>query len=559
MAKQAKKKSVKPTPVAEVPILKKSNQPWDQPATPVPPSPRWHTYAAYGITAIFFILSLIGVLHHEMWRDEFQAWMVAADAHSIPELFKNLKYEGNPVLWHAFLFVITTFTDNPFWMQVLHILISTSFIFLINRYAPVSIIQKVLLTFGYYTFFEFNLISRSYGLGFLLVIIFCVLYQERHKYLLWMGVVLFLLANCTIFGVILSVSFSGLLVLEYLLQSRKIKVEKIRLGPLLQFVGITLTGVILGYLQIHPEPDNSFPTFYVNFYDTLRLQWTLSRLVQAYFAIPDFTMFYFWNTNFFVPREDEFFVLIGFVILLLWMLSFLRYRLAWVLYVVATFTILGFHYYSGLMWSRYASHLFVVLVVCFWIMKFQTPTSYSWQPLKFMAMVGDKIRTPLWYVVLTTSLIGGVGSYIFDLEHPFSTSQQAADYLKENKLDQLEIIGSTDYIVSPLATHLKRKIYYPEREEEGSFIIYDPRRLNLWSFDAIQKMALELNNKGQKKIILIRSTPIFMTFQDTGEQTPWTEGNLTDWLEMTLIHKVEPGVVKDEKYFIYSIDEIANR
>ena len=558
MAKQAKKKSVKPTPIAEAPILKTTTRPSDPPVTVVPESPRWHIYAAYGITALFFILSLIGILHHEMWRDEFQAWMVAADAHSIPELFKNLKYEGNPVLWHAFLFIITTFTDNPFWMQVFHILISTSFIFLINRHAPFSIIQKVLLTFGYYAFFEYNLISRSYGLGFLLVIVFCVLYQHRHKYLVWMGAVLFLLANCTIFGVILAVSFSGLLTLEFLLQSKKVKGAKIKIGQLLLFLGITVLGVILGYLQIHPEPDNSFPTFYVDFYDSLRLQWTLSRLVHAYFAIPDFTTFYFWNTNFFVPKEEEFFVAIGFVILLLWMLSFLRYKLAWVLYVVATFTILGFHYYSGLMWSRYASHLFVVLVACFWLMRYQTPTLYTWEPMKFLAMVGDKIRTPLWYAVLGISLIGGIGSYIFDIEHPFSTSKQAADYLKENKLDQLEIIGSTDYIVSPLATHLGRKIYYPERKEPGSFIIYDPKRLNLWSFDAIQNMALELNEKGQKKIILIRSTPIFMTFED-GQQTPWTEGNLTDWLEMTLIHKVEPGVVKDEKYFIYSIDEVAGR
>ncbi len=526
---------------------------------PAEPQPLWHAYAAYGVTILFFILSLIGILHHEMWRDEFQAWMVAGDAHSIPQLFKNLKYEGNPVLWHAFLYVITSVTENPFWMQIFHILISTSFIFLINRYAPFSLLQKVLLTFGYYTFFEFNLISRSYGLGFLLVVVFCVLYQQRQKYLIWMGAVLFLLANCTIFGVILAVTFSGVVVLEYLLQSKKVKGEKIRIGPLAGFLGLALLGVILGYMQIHPEPDNSFPTYYVNFYDSLRTQWTMSRLLHAYFAIPDFTNYNWWNTNFFVPQEDRFIIAIGPVLLLMWVLAFMRYRLILALYVVGTFTILAFHYYSGLMWSRYASHLFVVLVACFWLMRYYTGTAYSWQPLKMLALIGDKIRTPLWYIVLGTSLVGGVVSFILDLQRPFSTSQEAANYLKENKLDQLEIIGSTDYVVSPLVTHLGRKIYYPERKEKGSFIIYDPQRLNLWSFDAIQNMALELNETGQKKIILIRSTPIQMTYEDTGESVPWTEGNLTDWLVMTLIHKVEPGIVSDEKYFIYSIDEVAGR
>ncbi|MDQ3015655.1 MAG: hypothetical protein M3R25_02895 [Bacteroidota bacterium] len=559
MAKQAKKKTIKSVsrPEAVSPKkIAKTGMPADIPAEP---QPLWHAYAAYGVTILFFILSLIGILHHEMWRDEFQAWMVAGDAHSIPQLFKNLKYEGNPVLWHAFLYVITSVTENPFWMQIFHILISTSFIFLINRYAPFSLLQKVLLTFGYYTFFEFNLISRSYGLGFLLVVVFCVLYQQRQKYLIWMGAVLFLLANCTIFGVILAVTFSGVVVLEYLLQSKKVKGEKIRIGPLAGFLGLALLGVILGYMQIHPEPDNSFPTYYVNFYDSLRTQWTMSRLLHAYFAIPDFTNYNWWNTNFFVPQEDRFIIAIGPVLLLMWVLAFMRYRLILALYVVGTFTILAFHYYSGLMWSRYASHLFVVLVACFWLMRYYTGTAYSWQPLKMLALIGDKIRTPLWYIVLGTSLVGGVVSFILDLQRPFSTSQEAANYLKENKLDQLEIIGSTDYVVSPLVTHLGRKIYYPERKEKGSFIIYDPQRLNLWSFDAIQNMALELNETGQKKIILIRSTPIQMTYEDTGESVPWTEGNLTDWLVMTLIHKVEPGIVSDEKYFIYSIDEVAGR
>src|ERR1017187_1871514 len=103
------------------------------------------------ITFLFFILSFIGIMNHEMWRDEFQAWLVARDAHSIPQLLHNLKYEGNPMLWHFFLFIITTFTHNPFWMQVFHILISSSFVYLINRYSPFPLFQKFLLTFGYYS------------------------------------------------------------------------------------------------------------------------------------------------------------------------------------------------------------------------------------------------------------------------------------------------------------------------------------------------------------------------------------------------------------------------
>src|SRR5688500_4597120 len=195
-----------------------------QPTIPLTEStPAWRTYFPPAITILFFILSLVGILNHEMWRDEYQAWMVAADADSLSQLFRNLKYEGHPPLWHLFLFIISTIAGDPFWMQLFHICISTAFIYLINRYAPFSILQKVLLTFSYYLFFEYNLISRSYGLTFLLLVIFCILYQNRQKHVLWMAAILFLACNISIFGVMLAGGLGGIIILEYLLRDRKKK------------------------------------------------------------------------------------------------------------------------------------------------------------------------------------------------------------------------------------------------------------------------------------------------------------------------------------------------
>ena len=133
------------------------------------------------LTGVYFLLSIFGILHHEMWRDEHQAWLVARDAHSLPQLFQNVRYEGHPALWHLFLYAFTSITHDPFIMQVFHILISTAFVFLINRYAPFSLPIKILITFGYYSLYEFNIISRSYGLGFLLVTALLILYTNRKK------------------------------------------------------------------------------------------------------------------------------------------------------------------------------------------------------------------------------------------------------------------------------------------------------------------------------------------------------------------------------------------
>lgn len=542
-------------------LAKQIKQKAKAPVTPVatPPSQTavmLKTYFPYIITGLFFILSLIGILNHEMWRDEYQAWMVAREAHSIPQLFQNLKYEGNPVLWHAFLYMITSLTDNPFYMQLFHILISASFIYLINRYAPFPIYQRVLLSFGYYAFFEYNIIARCYGLGVLLIVIFCMLYKDRQKYILLIGLILFLLANNTIFGVILAVSFAGIILFESIFRDKKSKVPQIPMSKLAIFSAITFIGVLLGYLQIKPEPDNSFPTLYVTHFDIVRLQYTLSRFIHAYIAIPNFRNFHFWNTNFFVPDERKFLVGITPILFLIWLIAFLRNRLAFLLYTGCTLILLVFYYYTGFIWSRYSGHLFLLLIACYWMTYYTKEKPYQNGLVEKIALMGSKIRSPLFVIILVIHVIGGVTAYVMDLKYPFSTSQEAAEYLKQNKLDAFNIVGSQDYAISPLASELDKKIYYVERKEAGTFIIYDQKRTFVSGFSELIDYVSHVMGKESNRVILAKSNELTKTFNDSGEIAPWDEGMVTDSLAMTFLKKIEPGIVEDETYYFYAIDRV---
>ena len=40
---------------------------------------------------LFVLLGLIGILHHEMWCDELEIWLLARDSGSVRELFENIK------------------------------------------------------------------------------------------------------------------------------------------------------------------------------------------------------------------------------------------------------------------------------------------------------------------------------------------------------------------------------------------------------------------------------------------------------------------------------------
>ncbi|HEX6848648.1 MAG TPA: hypothetical protein VF144_16800, partial [Chitinophagaceae bacterium] len=169
------------------------------------------------VTAGFFVIALIGLLNHEMWRDEHQAWLVARDANSLPGLLENMKYEGNPALWHFFLFLITRFTHDPIFLQVFHLLIASSFIFIFNRYAPLRNLHKILFSFGYFPLYEYAVISRSYALGILLVFVVCALYKTRTAKYILMGVLLALLSNVTIYALVFAGALAGILVLDYFL------------------------------------------------------------------------------------------------------------------------------------------------------------------------------------------------------------------------------------------------------------------------------------------------------------------------------------------------------
>ena len=83
------------------------------------------------VFAVFAALLVLGMLFHEMWRDEIQAWLIVRDSHSVADLFRNLRYEGHPALWYVLLAPFSLFSTQPEWMQVLQGAVALSSVWLI--------------------------------------------------------------------------------------------------------------------------------------------------------------------------------------------------------------------------------------------------------------------------------------------------------------------------------------------------------------------------------------------------------------------------------------------
>ena len=121
----------------------------------------------------FTVLGASTTLHHEMWRDELQAWLIALESSSLRELLHHVAIERTPAAWHLVLMLLTRFTNRPEAMQVLHLAVACTTAYLCLRLAPFTRVQRVLLVFGYFFSYEYLAIARSYSLTTLCLLIAC--------------------------------------------------------------------------------------------------------------------------------------------------------------------------------------------------------------------------------------------------------------------------------------------------------------------------------------------------------------------------------------------------
>lgn len=492
------------------------------------------------VTGVFFAVAFIGILTHEMWRDEHQAWLVARDANSLSQLLANMNYEGNPALWHFFLFLITRVTHDVFFMQIFHLLVATSFIFIFNRYAPLGNLHKVLFSFGYFALYEYAVISRSYALGILLVFAICALYKNRTARYIVIGVLLALLANVTIYAVVISCCLAGILVLDHFLYQQKNRKTTMQLAV---GVIIFILGTTFSLYQIWPEKDNSFPAEYANgVFDFERWGAVFSRLFTTYLYIPEVRE-NFWNTNVYIKdmSSQGGVVFASIILFIAGIIIFLRKPMIMLLYTGSTLGLFAVYYYTGLLHYRYCGYLLIVLISCFWLASYYPEKKNN----GYLAGLGKRISKHFLTVVLGLNVIGAIIAYSMEVKYKFSTSKEVANYITENKLDSLPIIGITDFTISPLAGYLDKKIFYPQMNDEGSFTTWSSKRQNSIKLGEVMNRMGAFMDKGKPRALWI-----------TDQIGNLDKNIVRNDLQLDLLKNFESGIVVDEKYYVYIVQKV---
>lgn len=489
----------------------------------------------------FLILSILMVSLHEMWRDELQAWMLSRDSVSIKELFLNLKYEGHPGLWHLMLFPITRIFDYPSAMQYFHVLIATGSVFLIFKFSPFSTIQKILLSFGYFLFYEYSIIARNYGIGVFFIFILCSLFPKRYDYLITYGIIIFLLSHTSVFGLIFAICFLLTILFEKNLTT-KTEFFRQHFFKFTLFKVIAIFGIITAIIQLIPPNDSGFANewyFHFNFYG---FKSVASALIGSYFPIPNFSLNFWDSRPLFLTSENIALVSIFFAISIVWVLA--KYLMerpsAFFLYLSATASYLSFFYIKLPGDLRHHGFLFITLISALWIYPYC-------HKQKFFNITNSLIKTTkrnlnyLLNVFFSIHVLAAVVAIIIDYKHPFSSAKETAKFIYQNGLSEAQIIGHTSPPASAVAGYLnKKKIYYIEVDKYGTFIKWDNSQKKKVNLKHLVSKSYEFTSKDKKKNLILLLNQEIEKY-----------GN-----EKHLFKKIfesQNATVRNEKFYLYSL------
>jgi hypothetical protein len=524
------------------------------------------------ITCLFFIIGLQLVLHHEMWHDETCEWLIARDSPTFISLLNNYTQMTHPIAWVSLLWVLTKFTSNIFSMQLLNLILATLAVYIFLRYAPFSRTFKVLFSFGYFPLYEYGTISRDYALGMFILFIFAALYKKHwHNFLLFSFIVV-LLANANIITFFFSIFIFIFLLFE---SGGFLKKNKHKKNKIIIYIGCLLMaiGIIFALTKILPYEkliSRSNPIIDVVKYEAFKNSLSFINMLFAsfkiifslsFFPIP-FPFLRFWQTHLFRLIPDLFMVLS--ILIFLFTLALFRRNIKFLILWIA---IVSFFYLFGFVLIyraaiRHFGFLYLFFIVCLWM---YYPAESCKKVLFFNHPVANFRTRQFINIVLIIHIFGAGVAAIFDWVYPFTRAKEVANYIINNHLENKIIIGwRDDFMPSVIAYANLKKIYYPQGERFGSFVVFDAKREKPIMLDEIIKPVLTIQKKPEDFLFIFTpelsdNKSIYIISEDIIQFMPIenTHFNIdSSKYRFKRIAVFAPAVVLGESFALYELEKI---
>jgi hypothetical protein len=467
----------------------------------------WPVFIIY-VTAVIY-----GVINHEPWRDEAQSWLVARD-NSLIGLFRLLPSEGHPPLWYLILMPIAKAGVSYAVLNWLSAAIMIASVYLLLFKTSIPDLVKLLLPFSYVFFYEYSVLSRNYCLMVFFVMAILSLYHKRFD-----KPVLFALCVVGLFNShVLAFGLAFALLVVYI-------IDAIQLKKLNRKTSAAIAIICLGGLYLVPYMAMNRASGMFEGMITDHAKLVNNAIIGA--ILIDGNSLVAWI------------LLLAITILIL---TKTKPFMVFIIGSLCALYILGYKYNLG-----DTRHFGVLLVIA--LAAFGLYNEYKDEPTGiFKAPNIDLAKYVSWLFALIIVLQSSktFGSYKDDIEQEFSGAKTAAEYIKENNLQDHILVGQQAWAVSAIVPYLSKdvKVYYAECQRYGSYYIYDSCFLqNKWYSAPENAVDIAYNNFKDSlgDVIFIFNSPL----SERSEQ----------FMDL-LYHSPEQPIKKDEAFYIYKFKPV---
>jgi hypothetical protein len=426
-----------------------------------------------------------------------------------------------------------------------NLLIAIAGVYVFLRSSPFARFQKTLFVFGLLPFYIYPVMNRSYGLGMLLVFLFCAMYPKRFERIVLFSAVLFFLANTHFQSLIFVIAVFISLALEFLTdaQSRakwRAKPQEVIVGALL-----ILTGIAVSILQIIPDQTSVIYHPHVMPQEIARA-WS-SAFINPGHAFPDA-----FGVNSAVATT----LMVAMMYLLLIGKQYLL--------VMAVTSVVGFNLFFYLIYGsfhmRHQGALFLLFISVLWLNEMIKPVALAPRGfLKYLDQLSRQLyvhRNFLLTAVLILYVVPGLSSARRDITSEFSSTRQLSVLLQRDDLKDAVIVGEPAYYLESLVYYLPKPFYFPR---EGEFGLYghlnkaEQRNLDLSQLIAI---AERLKAQFHKPVVIILGHKIapqgpYVTEFGYHQTFHYSQDSLREFVAKTRKIASYEGAISDENFGVY--------
>ncbi|MEM1319306.1 MAG: hypothetical protein AAGG75_03565 [Bacteroidota bacterium] len=412
------------------------------PATPSP-TQKLPLYKVIAFVLCVLAYLLVKFFYHELWKDEWQAWLVARDL-GWSQLFGFLYYEGHPALWYLYLkcwTLLPAATDEATILQIAHALPALAFYYLLFFRFRLPLLLCIGLFGSYLFFFEYGLINRGYIWVMLLAGFTTLMVQQPPKYPIALPLTLFALCQTEVYGLIMAGAFMLYLLLGDYLKHRQL--GKLFRTKHLQSAALGLgLGLLVFVATVYPRgsSEEELSRAYLDqpFSAAVAAKAFQGSLANTYCLglLPD--------TN--IEGTSAFGLLLSLLVLaaLCWffwadkrlLLTFLAFTLVLYLFLISIYT-------GGV---RQWGMAFVFFVCC---LSLWMDRQGGFKPFQY-AILGLFLVGQLWHCGR---------ALLKEYRHPFSNAIYAGEFIKEKVPATVPIVAINKFEAAPVSGYAGRPFY----------------------------------------------------------------------------------------------------